>query len=80
MSSQLDLYLKKAEDTAKTYDFSQVDALKSEPKLESRRRDRKSSTTKKKREVSGNARLQDLCPQDKSKIGELVKKLAAETN
>ena len=28
---------------------------------------------------SSNARLADLCPEDKAKIGELVKKLASET-
>ena len=31
------------------------------------------------RTESSNARLADLCPEDKAKIGELVKKLASET-
>lgn len=29
--------------------------------------------------LQNQARLADLCPEDKSKIGELVKKLASET-
>lgn len=33
----------------------------------------------KQRTESSNARLQDLCPEDKAKIGELVKKLAGES-
>jgi hypothetical protein len=31
------------------------------------------------RSSSSNARLADLCPEDKAKIGELVKKLAGES-
>ncbi len=46
-----------------------------------RRRDRQSSSPKVKEESirQGKAKLTDLCPADKSKIGELVKKLASET-
>ena len=42
-----------------------------------RRRDRKDSTSPSLKQ--GGAHLTDLCPEDKSKIGELVKKLASET-
>jgi len=61
----LDSYL--SQSTAKSYNFEALDQTDQKMRPE---RDRS---------LSCGARLKELCPEDKAKIGELVKKLAQET-
>ncbi len=69
---QLDEYLKAEQSSIKSYNFEKLEPLK----LRENVHKKINLKNPRERSTSSGARLKELCPEDKAKIGELVKKLA----